>query len=132
MKQVNETKTHVNVLGEELDIVFNMQVEILYEEITNDEFDINKMSRHKNAVALYMAAIMVANPDTKITIGRLCSEATADEITALNNATIYSMIQWMNIPTVVAKKNEQAEEEKSAGEGSTSDNEEKEEETPKN
>lgn len=101
--------TRITILGETLDIKFNMLVELNYEELTEGEaFSIEALAKMKNSIALYMAAILAANPDTNITVDRLLKEATGPEIASLSNAVITSMTNWMKIPSVI--KEEQTEE----------------------
>jgi hypothetical protein len=92
----------VKFLGEEIDIKFNMAVEIAYEEITGEPFNIEALSKTKNTVALDMAAIIVANPDTSISIEDLMTKANGKEIGDLNNAVIATMTEWLQIPKVAA------------------------------
>ena len=92
----------VNILGEEIDIQFNWAVEMAYEEIAGEPFNIEALSKMKNTVALDMAAIIVAKPDTNITIEDLMKKANGKEIGDLNNAVIETMTEWLQIPKVVA------------------------------
>lgn len=94
----------INILNEEIDIRFNMAVELAYEEITNEPFNIESLNKMKNTLALDMAAIIVAKEDTQITIERLMKEANGKEIGQLNNAVITEMMAWLQIPAVVAKE----------------------------
>lgn len=92
----------IKILGEKLDIRFCMAVEIAYEEISGEPFDIDCLKMQKNSLCLGMAAIITANPDTEITISRLMNEASGREIGELNNAVIESMMEWLRTPKVVA------------------------------
>lgn len=94
----------INILKEEIDIRFNMAVELAYEEITDEEFNVESLKKMKNTLALGMAAIIVANKNTEITIDRLLKEATGPEIAALNQAVLESMTEWLSIPEVIAKE----------------------------
>ena len=96
--------THITILGETIDIQFNMAVELNYEEISGEAFSIEALSKMKNSVALYMAAILAANPDTTITVERLLKEAKGPEIAALSTAVITAMTEWMQIPSVITDK----------------------------
>lgn len=78
-----------------------MAVELAYEEITGEPFDVASLKSMKNTVALGMAAILTANPDTGITIERLLREASGKEIGDLNRAVIESMSEWLSIPKVI-------------------------------
>ena len=99
----------VTVLGEELDIRFNMAVEIAYEDIANEPFSVQSLERQKNIVALCMAVIIVNNPDTKITTEQFIREVPSDEYNAIVSAVIEAMTEWMKIPSVIPKS-EKAEE----------------------
>lgn len=99
----------VTILGETIDIRFNMAVEIAYEEITDEPFSIDRLNRQKNTLALGMAAIVVANPDTEITVERLMHEASGVEMGKLNRAVLKSMTEWLTVPKVIL--DEEAKEE---------------------
>ncbi len=103
---MTDNKQTITILGEQIDIRFCMAVEIAYEEIAGEPFSIESLNRQKNSVALYMAAIITANPDTKITIERLMTEASGAEIGQLATAVIESMTQWMHIPDVLPKEDQ--------------------------
>ena len=103
--------THITILGETIDIQFNMAVELNYEEITGEAFSIEALSKMKNSVALYMAAILSANPDTTITVDRLLKEAKGPEIAALSTAVITAMTEWMQIPKVIKDEEPKTEPE---------------------
>lgn len=94
----------IEILKEKLDIRFNMAVELAYEEITGEEFNVESLKKMKNTIALGMAAILVANENTEITIERLLKEANGHEIGALNKAVLDSMTEWLAIPEVIAKE----------------------------
>lgn len=94
----------IKILKEEIDIRFNIAVELAYEEITGEEFNVESLKKMKNTIALGMAAILVANEKTEITIDRLLREATGPEIAALNQAVLDSMTEWLAIPEVIAKE----------------------------
>lgn len=96
----------VTILGEQIDIRFCMAVEIAYEEIAGEAFSIESLNRQKNSVALYMAAIITAKPDTQVTVERLMRECSGQEIGQLATAVIESMTAWMQIPDVLPKEPE--------------------------
>ena len=64
----------INLLGKEVKIAFSLATEIAYEQITGEAFVIEKLSFTKNAVALYMAAIIANNPDIDITTEDIISK----------------------------------------------------------
>lgn len=100
----------INLLGKDVNIAFNLATEIAYEQITGEAFGIEKLSFTKNAVALYMAAIIANNPDIDITTEDLISKASGAEVKALSDAIYAEMKAWMNIPDVMDEKEEKKDE----------------------
>ena len=100
----------INLLGKEVNIAFNLATEIAYEQITGEAFVIDKLSFTKNAVALYMAAIIANNPDIDITTEDIISKASGAEVKSLSNAIYAEMKAWMNIPDVMTEKEENKDE----------------------
>ena len=92
----------VKISNEEIDIQFNMAVEIAYEEVAGEPFNIESLSKMKNTMALCMAAIVAANPDTSITMDYLLKNASVKEIGELKNAVTETMMEWLQIPKVIA------------------------------
>lgn len=82
-------------------IGFNMAVEIAFEEIAGVPFNTSELETQKNSMALYMAAILTFNPQTKITFDEIVMKASASEINILGQAVINAMKKWMTIPDVV-------------------------------
>ena len=108
------TERKVTVLGEELDIRFNMAVEIAYEEIANEPFNVQSLERQKNIVALCLATIIANNPETKITAERFIREVASDEYNTLVSAVIEAMTEWMKIPSVIPQEKPTEEEAEAA------------------
>lgn len=100
----------INLLGKEVNITFNLATEIAYEQITGEAFGIEKLSFTKNAVALYMSAIIANNPDIDITTEDIISKASGAEVKALSDAIYAEMKAWMNIPDVMEEKEETKDE----------------------
>ena len=92
----------VKISNEEIDIQFNMAVEIAYEEVAGEPFNIESLSKMKNTMALCMAAIVASNPDTSITMEYLLKNASVKEIGELKNAVTETMMEWLQIPKVIA------------------------------
>ena len=92
----------VKISNEEIDIQFNMAVEIAYEEVAGEPFNIESLSKMKNTMALCMAAIVAANPETGITMEYLLKNASVKEIGELKNAVTETMMEWLQIPKVIA------------------------------
>ena len=107
------TEKKVKVLGEEITIRFSMAVEIAFEDITGEPFSIQSLDKQKNSVALCMAAIIVNNPDTKITMEQFIKDVSAAEYTTLVTYIVEAMTEWMKIPAVIPEepKSEEAEQE---------------------
>jgi len=103
-------KEEITILGEQIAIEFNLAVEVAYEEIAERPFNISDMVSQRNSVALYMAAIITANPDTQITVERLMKEATGPEIEALSKAVIAAMTEWLHLPQVLNKPDDEKPE----------------------
>ena len=101
----------INLLGKEVKIAFSLATEIAYEQITGEAFVIDKLSFTKNAVALYMAAIIANNPDIDITTDDIISKASGTEVKALSDAIYAEMKAWMNIPDVMTEKEEEKKDE---------------------
>lgn len=97
-RTMNEKK--ITILGEEITIKFNMAVELAYEEIAQKPFDLKELKSQKESLALYIAAIITSNPDSKITFERLVNEATGPEIALLQKTVIEAMTEWLQIPAV--------------------------------
>lgn len=107
----SEQKT-ISILGEEVKIGFSMAVEIAYEDITDTEegFSIKQLTKQKNIVALCMAAIIVFNPETKITMERFMKEITAEEYDAVSTAVVQAMTKWMKIPKTLSSEDQKPDE----------------------
>lgn len=108
----SEQKT-ISILGEEVKIGFSMAVEIAYEDITDTEegFSIKQLTKQKNIVALCMAAIIVFNHETKITMERFMKEITAEEYDAVSTAVVQAMTEWMKIPKTLSSEDQKPDEE---------------------
>ena len=107
---MKQKKTEITILGEKIAIEFNLAVEVAYEEIADRPFDIADLVSQRNSVALYMAAIITANPDTAITVERLMKEATGPEIDQLSKAVITAMTEWLHLPQVLKKDDKPADD----------------------
>jgi hypothetical protein len=113
-------KRKVTFLGEDLDIVFNMQAQILYEEIAGEPFDIMTVaSSAKSRAVLYQAVLMASNPDKEIDAAKILEEATGLDIAPLDEAIAGSMKEFFGIPKIAeqhvpAPTEEEREEAKNA------------------
>ena len=93
----------IKILGEGIEIGFCMEVEIAYEEMTDTAFDVQTLDRRKNMLALAMACVITYNKECGVTMERLLTEATADDVATLTNAVVEEMLAWMKIPTTAEK-----------------------------
>lgn len=105
----------VTILGHELNISFNMAVEIEYEELSGKPFDLQQMDTQKATMQLCYAVMKVSNDKVPFTFEELNRKATFSETTALKAAVIEAMNDWLGIPAVMAEEAKPAaEEEKNA------------------
>lgn len=105
----------VTILGHDLNIIFNMAVEIEYEELSGKPFDLQQMDTQKATMQLCYAAMKVSNDNVPFTIDEMNRKATFSETTALKAAVIEAMNDWLGIPAVMAEEAKPAaEEEKNA------------------
>lgn len=102
----------ITVLGEKLNIEFNLAVQLAYERITKQPFNTKDLQMQTNTSALYMAAIIVNNPKTKITFDKLTTKAKGPEIDALGKAVMHSMAEWLDMPELLKDNQPEAEEPK--------------------
>ena len=107
---MKQKKTEITILGEKIAIEFNLAVEVAYEEIADRPFNLADLVSQRNSVALYMAAIITANPETQIPVERLMKEATGPEIESLSKAVITAMTEWLHLPQVLNKPAEEKTE----------------------
>ena len=118
-------KKILTILGQEVTIMFNMAVQISFEEITGKPFsDINTDSSKDN-FALAYAAIIANNPDTSITAGNLMRDISGSELKDLMKAISDAFVEWNDIPATLAddedKKKDEPEEGHSYGDPECAD-----------
>ena len=105
----------VTILGQVLNISFNMAVEIEYEEQSGKPFDLQQMDTQKATMQLCFASLKVANDKVPFTIDEMNRKATFSETSELKAAVIEAMNEWLGIPAVMAEEAQPAtEEEKNA------------------
>ena len=118
-------KKILTILGQEVTIMFNMAVQISFEEITGKAFsDINTDSSKDN-FALAYAAIIANNPDTKITADNLMRDISGAELKDLLQAISDAAVEWNQMPATLAddgdKKKDEPEEGHSYGDPECTD-----------
>ena len=119
-------KKIITILGETLTIAFNMAVQISFEEIIGKPFsDINTDSTKDN-FALAYAAIIVNNPDSKITADNLMRDISGAELKDLMQAISDAAVEWNEMPATLAddedNKKDEPEEGHRYGEPECADN----------
>ena len=106
-----------NILGHELNISFNMAVEIEYEELSGKPFDLQQMDTQKATMQLCYAVLKVSNDKVPFTFEELNRKAKFSETKELKASVIEAMNEWLGIPAVMAEKEKEKpddEEEKNA------------------
>jgi hypothetical protein len=87
-----------------------MAVELEYEQITGQPFDMSKFNMVSKSLDLCLAVIRTYNPSTEINIHRLKYEATGKEIGELNTAVAEALTAWMEIPATELANQPEAKE----------------------
>lgn len=101
----------VKINGHELNVVFNMAVEIEYEDMSGQPFDLEKMNTQKATMQLCYASMKVANSKLPFTFDQLNGIISFSETTELKNAVLTAMHDWLNIPSVMANNDQTPTEE---------------------
>ena len=91
-------KKTLTILGHEVVILFNMAVEISFEEIAGKAFGEFDVKSGKDVLALALAGIIANNPDMEITAHDLMYKASGEELAAVINTITESFMEWNNIP----------------------------------
>jgi hypothetical protein len=91
----------ITLMGEEVTIKFNLAVEIAYEDVVGRPFNLDDFKDKKYMPALFFAAVIANNHDTKVTIDYILSDATVEEIHALDEAVSETMSDWLHIPDII-------------------------------
>ena len=99
-------KKKITILGCEVIIVFNMAVQITFEEISGKPFAEIDNNSSKDNLALAYSAILANNPDTSITFDKLMHEASGKDMADLLNAVTESFIQWNKMPSTLADEDD--------------------------
>jgi len=98
----------INILGHELNVTFNMAVEIEYEEMSGKPFDLESMNTQKTTMQLCYASLKIANNKVPFTFEQMNGKLSFSETADLKNKVIYAMNEWLGIPAVMAEE-EQAQ-----------------------
>ena len=110
-------KKILTILGQEVTIMFNMAVQISFEEITGKPFSEIDTNVSKDSLALAYSAIIANNPDCNITVDNLMHDASGAELNAVIKAISDSFVEWNKVPGTLADEEDKKEEEKKKKEG---------------
>lgn len=102
----------IKFIGKYINIAFNVAVQIEYENITSEPFDISKLAYMKNSVALYEAAIKVNNPDAGITSADITLQASSADMKTISTAVVEEMAAWIKVPEMMKEEPKNEEKEK--------------------
>ena len=105
-------KKILTILGQEVTIMFNMAVQISFEEITGKPFSEIDTNVSKDSLALAYSAIIANNPDCNITVDNLMHDASGAELNAVIKAISDSFVDWNKVPETLADEEDKKEEEK--------------------
>ena len=94
----------IKFLGKELNIAFNVAVQIEYENITGEPFNVAKLAYMKNSVALYEAAIKVSNPDAGITSKDIKENASSEDMKVISTAVVDELAAWIKVPDFIKEE----------------------------
>ena len=92
--------------------MFNMAVQISFEEITDKPFSEIDTNVSKDSLALAYSAIIANNPDCNITVDNLMHDASGAELNAVIKAISDSFIEWNKVPGTLADEEDKKEEER--------------------
>lgn len=96
----------INILGRQVNIAYNIAVQILFEDIVGKSLTEADFTLTRNSLALYYACISVNNKDTDITIDDLMYNVSGDEMATLRVAVTESISEWSHIPSIMGDKKE--------------------------
>ena len=102
----------LTILGQEVTIMFNMAVQISFEEITGKPFSEIDTNVSKDSLALAYSAIIANNPDCNITVDNLMHDASGAELNGVIKAISDSFVDWNKVPETLADEEDKKEEEK--------------------
>lgn len=105
------TMRKVKVLGHELDIMFNMAVQIEFEEISGKPFDIKTLDTQTATMQLCYASLKVSNHKVPFTFEDMVNIIDVEETASLKDAVFDEFREWYKIPKVSAEDDTQQDKE---------------------
>ena len=103
-------KKILTILGQEVTIMFNMAVQISFEEITGKSFREIDTNVSKDSLALAYSAIIANNPDCNITVDNLMHDASGAELNGVIKAISDSFVEWNKVPETLADEEDKKED----------------------
>lgn len=97
--------------GNTYNVTFNMAVEIKYEELSGQPFDLQHMDTQKATMQLCYASMLIANSELPFTFDELKENVNVKEWIAMKQTVIDAMTEWFEVPAVMQEE-VPAEEEK--------------------
>ena len=97
--------------------MFNMAVQISFEEITGKPFSEIDTNVSKDSLALAYSALIANNPDCNITVDNLMHDASGAELKEVIKAISDSFVEWNKVPGTLADDEDKKEEEKKKKDG---------------
>jgi hypothetical protein len=95
------TMKKIEILGHELAVEFNMAVQLKYEELSHQPFDLETMTTQTATMQLCYASLEIANSKLPFSYDEMNRKMTLNETATLKNAVIETMNEWMQIPEVM-------------------------------
>lgn len=100
----------VTLFGKEYFVIFNMSVQIRYEEMSEKPFDLSTLDTQKATMQLCYASLKEANDKLPFTFDEMLKDLSVSETGELKNAVIASMNEWFEIPKVMQKDDQSQQE----------------------
>lgn len=94
----------ITILGETLNIAFNMATQIAYEKITDKPFSIESLDRTEATLSLYYATIVANNPDSLLSFDDLLHRASCHDIATLKAAVMEALQEWCRVPATMERE----------------------------
>lgn len=92
----------VSIFGNDYAVIFNMAVQIAFEDESGMPFDLDNMKTQKSTLQLCYASLKEANEKLPFTFDELIKKMSAKEAGDLKNAVISAMTDWFAMPAVMA------------------------------
>jgi hypothetical protein len=101
----------VSILGHELEVTFNMAVQIGFEEASGLPFSIEGLNTQKATMQVCYEVLKEANGTLPFTFDEMTKKISVKETADLKNATMKAMYEWFDIPKVMIEEEAPADKE---------------------